>query len=343
MSFSAICPNLNEQIANLAGEHFKLGTKSELGLLKGLTDQLSTGQIKVVPIDLGTGQIRTAQVMYQKRTPEDQVTTTINDCITGPYQESDNFAFTVNITDQVNLEFQYDDTKIRELCESRESWVAKDMMGKMDALYRVINRRAATVATANFGNYSDGTNSGTSPISLGLIQPLAAGGMNGANYQGESIMLNALSDARIVGKPMAFGTGALREYSDMRAIGNNNALGMDLSTDQNFIFLSDPIVSDVIGNVDEFLVMEAGSMQFIPVPQFVGQYQKISEFRGNATITDPRFGVSFDLNYFQPEGCPNQWKMRLSLNYALPVMYNDAYAPTDYLFGVNGIFKFDAA
>lgn len=344
MSFSAICPEVNTQIADLAGEHFKLKTQSELGFLKGLTDQLTTSQVEVVPINTRDGKIKTAQVMYQKRTPESDVTETINDCITGPFQQSDNFDFTVKIDQQVNLEFEYNVTDIRELCENQSSWIAKDIMGKMDALYRKINRRLITIAVANFGNYATGVNSGVAPISLSLLEPFAAGGMTGANFLGESIMMNAISDARLVGKPMAFGVGDLRNYSNMRAIGNNNMLGIDLATDQNFFYLNDPMVGQILGNDDEFIVMEAGAMQFIPVAFNVGDRHVImAENMTVGTVLDPRFGIEFDLNAFMQPECPTVWKFRLSLNYAAPVMYNDAYTPADYLFGVNGILKFDAA
>lgn len=343
MAFTAICPALNEQLANLAGEHFKQQTQSELGFLKGLTDQYNNSSVEITPLNRQNGQIRTVQVMYQKRTPESEVTETINNCVTGPFNESDNFSFNVDVNLELSHEFEYNEDKIRELCEGKNSWIAKDMMGKMDALYRKLNRRLITIAIANFGNYATGVNSGTSPIALSLLEPFATGGMTGANFLGESIMLNALSDARVVGKPMAFGVGDLRNYSNMRAIGNNNMLGVDLATDQNFYFLADPMVGDVLGNVDEFIAMEAGAMQFIPVPQYVGEYQNITESRTKSTIVDPRFGIEFDFFIYNVEACPDQWKARLSLRYAAPVMYNDAYASTDYLFGVNGLFKFDAA
>jgi len=342
MSFTAICPAINEQLLNLAKEHAPQVKRTQNGFLLALLDQYNMSSVDVVPLDRGDGKIKQVQVMSQKRATTDEVEDGVTECMEGPYNESDNYGETYEVNDGVSMSFQVDDSKVRELCESQASWLAKDISNRLDAMFTKMNDKAVADIITKFGNYATGVNSGTSPIALDMVQPLATGGMNGANYQGEVIMRNALSDARVAGLPMVIGVGELREYVGIRNYSTSNMLGIDLSRGGSFAYFEDPAVATALGDVNEFIALEAGAYQFVPVNWYVGEYVKQTETFQNNTIVDPITGFVYDIKMVYDLNC-DKWNIRLSSRFAKIELYADGYKATDPLFGVNGIFKFNSA
>jgi hypothetical protein len=342
MSFTAICPAINEQLLTLAKEHAPQVKRTQNGFLLALLDQYNTSSVEVTPIDRGDGKIRDVQVMRQKRATTAEVSQGIPDCMEGPFNESDNYGETYRIDDSVYMDFQVEDYKVRELCESQASWFAKDVSNRLDALFTQMNTIALNDVITKFGTYANGVNSGTNPIALDMVAPLATGGMNGANYQGEVIMRNALSDARVAGIPMAIGVGELREYVGIRNYSTSNMLGIDLSRGGSFAYFEDPAVATALGNVNQFIALEAGAYQFVPVNFYVGEYVKQTETFQNNTIVDPITGYTYDMKMVYDLEC-DIWKCRLSSRFTKIELYADGYKAGDPLAGVNGIFKFNSA
>lgn len=343
MSFTAICPAINEQLLNLSGEHTPQTKRSQLGFLRALTDQYNTYGVDIVPLNQNNGQIKTVQVMSQKRSTTNEVTEAIDTCLTSPFDESDNFAQDVTIGYEIQQKFSYTERDIRELCEGRGSWIAKDIAGRLDAMGQVINARMITIAAANFGNYSGGVNSGVSPIALDLISLVATGGQQSANYIGASTMKNTLSDARTKGKPMVIGVGDLRNYSNIVGIGCCNTGGIQVERGaDDFFYFEDSQVATVLGNNDMFIALEANALQFIPVPFYKGEYETMQEDFTRSTIVDPELGFEYDFKIILDKEC-DTWNASLTLHYGVASLYNNAYRTGDPLFDVNGIFKFNAA
>jgi hypothetical protein len=341
-SFTAICPAINEQLLTLAKEHAPQVKRSQNGFLLSITNQYNTSNVEIVPLDRGDGKIKEVQVMRQKRATTSEVSQGIPDCMTGPFNESDNYAEVYKIDDSVYMDFQIEDYKVRELCESQLSWLTKDISNRMDALFSQMNTIALTDVATKFGNYGNGVNSGTNPIALDMVQPLAAGGMNGANYQGEVIMRNALSDARVVGTPLVIGVGELRDYVGIRQYATSNALGIDLSRGGSFAYFEDSAVATILANANRFIALEAGAYQWIPVNFYVGEYIKQTETFQNSTIVDPITGYTYDMKMVYDLEC-DIWKCRLSSRFTKVALYENGYKAGDPLAGVNGIFQFNSA
>lgn len=342
MSFSAICPAINEQLLNLANGHTPALKSSQVGTLRAVSDQYNRYNVNIVPLNRQNGQIKTVQVMYQKRSTINEVTSTVDSCLNGPFDESDNFAENVTINFQAGQQFKYTEENIRELCESRNSWVTKDIANRLDAMRQYINNDIITEMIANAGNYAGGVNSGTTPAALNLLEPIATGGITVGNYIGEATMLNALSDARVSGLPMAIGNGDLRTYTKMQKIGCCNNGGIDMASAGQFAYFEDDQLTTALAN-NNFYVLEAGALQFIPVPFYLGEYETLTETETRSTIVDPLIpGLVYDFKIYKPQGC-DEWNAQLSLHYAISALYNNNYRTGDPLLGVNGIFQFNAA
>ena len=195
---------------------------------------------------------------------------------------------------------------------------------------------------ANVGDYAGGTNSGTNPIALNLLEPIATGGITVGNYIGEALMLNALADARVLTRPMVIGNGDLRTYTNMAGIGCCNNGGIEMSQAAQYFYFMDDQLTTALGN-NNFYVLEAGALQFIPVLQYVGEYETMTETETRSTILDPLIpGLAYDFKLYKPMGC-DYWEGQLSSRFAIEAIYNDGYRAGDPLEGVNGIFQFNAA
>jgi hypothetical protein len=342
-SFTSICVPLNEQLLTIAKEHAPQVKRTQNGTLLALLDQYNTSSVEAVPIDRKDGKIKQVQVMAQKRATVDEVSENVPDCLEGPYNVSDNFEQIYEIDDSVYTDFEVDDYMVRELCENQSSWMAKEVSNRMDSLFTKMNQKVVNDIITKFGNYANGVNSGVSPLALDMVQPLAAGGMNGANYQGEVIMRNTLSDARVAGTPMAIGVGELRDYVGIRNYSSSNALGIDLSRGGSFAYFEDPYVGTALANVNQFIALEAGAYQFVPVNFYVGDmHVKNEETYVQDTIVDPITGYVYDFEMIYDLRC-KKWQCRISSRFAKIELYKDGYKATDPLFGVNGIFKFNSA
>jgi hypothetical protein len=340
--FQAICPALNEQLLNLANEHSPLLKQSQVGTLRAVYDQYNRANVRIVPIDQGNGQIKTIQVMYQQRGTTSDIQAGVPECITGPYTEPDNFAHNYTIDTGFNKQLKFVEKDIRELCEGRDSWITKQVAAQMDSIRQYINGQLITYMISQVGNYAGGTNSGTSPIALNLLEPIATGGITVGNYIGESTMLNALADASVLGLPIAIGNGDLRSYVNMQKIGCCNNGGIDMNLAGQFAYFMDDQLTTALAN-NNFYVLEAGALQFLPVNFNKGEYELLAPTESRSTIIDPVIpGLEYDFNFFKPPGC-NYWIGQLSLNYTFGALYNDGYQAGDILDGVNGIFQFNAA
>ena len=344
MAFTAICPAINEQLLNLAKEQSPQLKTSQVGTLRATMEQYNLFDVEIVPLERDrSGKIASVQVMRQKRSTLSQIVDGVpGDCVEGPFDVADNFATTYKIDDGFSQPMKYFENDIRELCEGRNSWITKDIASRLDANRQHINSKIITAMIANVGDYAGGTNSGTSPIALDLLAPIATGGITVGNYIGESLMLNTLSDARVSSRPMAIGNGDLRTYTDMRNIGCCNNGGIDMSQAGKFFYFEDDQLTTALGN-NNFYVLEAGALQFIPVLQYVGEYETMTETETRSTILDPLIpGLAYDFKLYKPLGC-DYWEGQLSSRFAIEAIYNDGYRAGDPLEGVNGIFQFNAA
>lgn len=344
MAFTAICPAINEQLVNLAKEQSPQLKASQVGTLRATMEQYNMFNVEIVPLERDrSGKIASVQVMRQKRSTINQIVDGVpGDCVEAPFDVADNFATTYKINDGFSQPMKYFENDIRELCEGRNSWITKDIASRLDANRRFLNSKIITAMIANAGDYAGGVNSGTSPLALDLIQPFMTGAIDVGNYIGESTMLNALSDARVSSRPMAVGNGDLRNYVNLTKIGCCNNGGIDMSMAGNFFYFEDDQLTTALGN-NNFYVLEAGALQFIPVLQYVGEYETMTETETRSTIIDPLIpGLSYDFKLYKPMGC-DYWEGQLSSRFTVQAIYNDGYRSGDPLEGVNGIFQFNAA
>lgn len=344
MAFTAICPAINEQLLNLAKAESPQLKTSQVGSLRATMEQYNMYDVEIVPLERDrSGKIASVQVMRQKRSTLNQIVDGVpGDCVEGPFDVADNFASTYKIDDGFSQPMKYFENDIRELCEGRDSWITKDIASRLDANRQHINSKIITAMIANAGDYAGGVNSGTTPTALNLLDPIATGGITVANYIGEAQMLNALADARVLSRPMAIGNGDLRTYTSMVNIGCCNNGGIEMNQAGQFYYFMDDQLTTALGN-NNFYVLEAGALQFIPVLQYVGEYETMTETETRSTIIDPLIpGLSYDFKLYKPMGC-DYWEGQLSSRFTIQAIYNDAYRAGDPLEGVNGIFQFNAA
>lgn len=355
MSFTAICPAINTQLAALAGEHAPQMKTDQNGFVLALNSEYNYNAMNVgmtnragSPLELMSpdGRVHRIQIMNQQRATADEMGSTPLTChLTGETTVADNFAKEIDPYNDGNLMavtspiLEIDEHDVRELCENFVSWRGGTMMRQMNGMVNKMNQDLITKASTLFGNYLGGTNSGTSPISLDLIQ--TSSGQSAANYFGEVLLHSTLSDARLSGIPMVIGNGYLRDYNLVRKVGCCNRVGIDLNAPVQYAWFEDNNVGEILSDPNAFIALEAGAFGFIPLLENVGEYAKQTATFTQGTIYNPLINMMFDLKMQFDEDC-SKWKLRMYLNYYPLALYDgaDMYKGSDPLYGVNGIYKF---
>ena len=308
----------------------------------------TAGSQAAIPVPMD-GKLRDVQVNYIKRYTEDEAGDTFAQCFDpNAVNTTDNYAFTVAAADflYADITFSYTEDQIRQLIEDQNSFIAYDMLAQYDAISRKMNQAIINYILANFGNYSDGTNSGSTPLALGLMG--ASNNILGANYVGETKLKAELIRMRQAGtKALAVGMGTeqgIFTYTDVRKVGTANLTGIDLASPLSFALFADDQFALSAGDPDYFATIEPGAIQLLSQIQYPAGtvYNKVHEgIYIKDTVVDPYTMVTYD-RYMEYDPRCGLYKGKLSSFFKPQAMFPDNFKATDYLNGVNYITQWDA-
>ena len=137
-----------------------------LGTALALRSQANmAGVITNVPVPQD-GQLRPVQIMYGQRGSVSTVITEETPCVDWDGSTTPNNYSETITPDQfyfVSQQLQFNVDQMRELCEMPDSFMARNINGYLDSLGQAVNAQCISSLAAAFGNYSSGTNSGTTP------------------------------------------------------------------------------------------------------------------------------------------------------------------------------------
>ena len=235
------------------------------------------------------------------------------------------------------VEFDFND--FREIIEGDRpnARIATELQKRINVLRAKMNNEIASDISAHFGNYYGGTSSSSSPIALDLIQ-----GSNPEllNPRGFITMRNKFED---IGQNVHFviGAGEVRDAFQMQEIGCCNTGGADISNLTSPQFFTDLYVDSLLTG-DRFYGFGAGTIQMIGGQYNVGEYTLNNELFRKTTVTDPRTGIVFDIDYKLDAEC-SKLKMWIRKAYTIFYPVEDTFKSTDTnWFGVNGVLQFNA-
>lgn len=329
-----------DQVSGTNGDPMK--NRQPAGLLEALTSSQNTMGTEIES-EFSPGDGRNHKVILKHLTPDAiaDVTTTITDfceetgaSTTWSYDE-------VEIANQVQGPVKsMTEAEMRGWCEEGNDMRLRIIAGGMNALRKKINQALIPLFYSGVGGILGGNGArGTQ------YQMLYRDGLLMVDPEGQIEMMRDLQDTGMLGTPIVVGGSRMDTWAKLSNIACCNQWGINPGDMDALSFYYDNDISSIQGPSDDqaFFVFAPGAAQFVPKPQFVGQFRKIGDTFIKDTIVDPVTGLTFDYHQsYDPCGNNNNgsYKWMLSLNFGLWQMPLDLFKSTDNRYKVNYNFSF---
>jgi hypothetical protein len=294
------------------------------------------------------GQLRPVQIMYGQRGSISTVNTEETPCVDWSGASTpNNYAeyITPDMFYFVEQKLQFNVDQMRELCEMPDSFMARNINGYLDSLGQAVNAQCIASLASAFGNYSSGTNSGTTPTSLALLGTIATNVESPQPVKWTRSFTAEVMRLRYSGKPLVIGMGDVFTYLNSIEGGGINMGGVDVARAGGVTFFADNAVESGLANSNYFISMQAGSAQLITQNRFVGDFVKTAgDYFRYGTITDPVLGLTYDFYVLFDPNC-QQYNVQISLHYLPYALFNqaDMWPAGDPLYGNTFIQQWNAA
>jgi hypothetical protein len=231
--------------------------------------------------------------------------------------------------------------EFKEVCQGRSQFIQDSLETSYDAIARKINKSLLAEQLTELGV---NLRTGTSTAEVIDVFPAATGAPNAAALQ--TLMADFDVENEMVGTPIWIGAGNIYKYWKTleQACCNDAGIDMlDLSSSLGYAPFTDTTMKQVF-NDNEFIVLEQGSVQFVPFNDYVGEDETSSGTSvARGTITDSRTGITYDIKILQDD-CSDNWVVKLSLHYGIFFQPLEAYQVDDPLYGNRGslLYRADA-
>lgn len=327
------------QLDDVKGGAFSAAKKrSKLGYLEAINSRLNMSMQTQIPTQQGSKK-RVVELRWRQRTIESQVLEAESGTCT-----SDNFpdfnSELFEVAKFVEYKFALNTEEFKAVCEGRSKFIQDSINLSYDALAKTINRALLTEQVTNFGI---NIRTGSSAASSIDVFPAATGAPNAAALQ--TLQSDFEVDNEMVGTPIWIGAGNIYKYWKTleQACCNDAGINMlDLSNSLGYAPFTDTMMGGVFADPDDFMVLEQGSIQFVPFNDYVGEdvtSSGTSVARG--TITDTKTGITYDIKVLQDD-CNDDWVVKMTLHYDIFFQPLEAYQVDDPLFGTNGTLRYNA-
>lgn len=331
------CLNELMNLTDLKGGMFSAAKKrSKLGYLEAINSPLNMSMQNQIPTQNGSKK-RLVELRWRQRTIESQVFTTDNgNCDTDNYPDFNSELFEVD--KYVKYSFGINTAEFKEVCQGRGSFIQDSLETSYDAIARTINKDLLSEQQTELGvNLRTGLSSATTVP----LFPAATGAPNASALQ--TLQSDFEIENEMSGTPIWIGAGNIYKYWKTleQACCNDGGVNMlDLSNSLGYAPFTDTTMKTVFG-ANEFLVLEQGSVQFVPFNDYVGEDATSSGTSvARGTITDTKTGITYDIKILQTD-CSDDWTVILSLHYGIFFQPLEAYQVDDPLYGTRGSLLYD--
>ena len=311
--------------------------RSPLGGIEFLMSSLNTEGTEIIPVQQGDKR-KTVRIKYRNRTIESQIREDDNAlCTIDDYPDYNDTLF--DVTKKVTHTFGLNEDEVALLCEGQGQFIADTLAGEFDAFARKINREYLETQNVNFGiNVATGS---TASQSVGVFDATTGA----PNARALQILLNDYSFSNEAsGRPHIIAGRRIGDFLTTIANGCCNDGGvniLDFANSLGAFRWNDVMIDSVLPADGQFVVMQAGRTQFVPVTKYVGERTSQQATFSRGTITDPRTGITYNLKV-EFDTCDEVWAVTISLDYDFWFQPDDAFQVDDPLHGVNGTWNYTA-
>lgn len=267
----------------------------EINFLKPACDEISTGQINLCDEQVDNG----SQIGYRK--------------------------YVIDPSHKLKTGFRISQADFDRICEGRDERIAQTLANKAKSLRYQLEREMIKLMLAGAGNYTNGTNSVTTPTSLKLMNVTA----DGQAYANPAAFVGVKSEYRkmhSMDSPIVVGDDELSRYLDMRSMAGlgKESLGANYGniggvTPATSLFLNQTI-NDNGGTGAHLFSWLPGAAQMVTWNKFVGDWERFGSDYSQTTILLDGIRYDYTLNY---EKCDNVWDIGLGITYDLFHLVNE--------------------
>lgn len=330
-----LCPAIQTSMIETFKNNAPQSRRTKVGFLQAIKSHQNTQGFEILPLDDGSGKIKTVKIKgIQRGCDSDIVTTCVDDAdrtcvgnnIIAPWEDTIGDFSCIESPD-----YLFEESDMRKLCESDDAYRASVINTRVDSLMVKLNKLLITDQAANFGQFYDGS-------TIKNVTLLKANG--DPAYLGESDILEQFENLELSVKPLVIGSGKLGQYVRQLGIGCCNDGGLDLSQAGNLDFYRDKYVEDIIG-ADEFIGLAPGHLMLVTLNTNQGTYRRVHDHYINDTFVDPWTGIKLDMDVIY-DPCKRTYYMKLRLKWMLYRMPIESFSYCDELYGTNGTLNFKA-
>jgi len=333
------CLNEIMKLGMIKGGNFSAAKKrSKLGYLEAVNSPLNMSVQNQIPTQNGSKK-RVVEIRWRQRTIETQVLDAESGtCDSTNFPDFNSELFETNM--YAEYKFKLNTSEFKAVCEGRSQFLNDSIELSYDAIAKKVNRDLLGEQATNFGVNLRTASTAASSVT---VFPAATGAPNAAALQ--TLLADFDIENEMVGTPIWIGAGNIYKYWKTleQACCNDAGINMlDLSNSLGYAPFTDTMMGSVFADANDFMVMEQGSVQFVPFNDYVGEdvtSSGTSVSRG--TITDTKTGLTYDIKVLQND-CSDDWVVKMSLHYGIFFQPEAAYQVADPLYGTNGTLRYNA-
>lgn len=363
-SAADLCSKVIQKSVQMVGQPNNPETIGEAtGLLSALMDDVNRRTVSIRSDNEGlraianaSGHRKTVTINYYTPGNEDTAGEVYDIC-DAEEQQRLQFDF---VADRYRKEsFLINDETLRYMCEESSRMTANPLapvpiieeqsrilLSRLRGLRASINKDLNTLILANVGSFANGV---AGPKSVDTIYNATK-----AAVPSRAVTVSRdLLEASISGSHFYVGLGKLHDGVLSSATGGETDQGFNFRMYQAMVnarYYADVQLPNVFANEDDFLVLGQGMAQCATWNRNRATFANdlnnpnayIPDTNYATVISDPVLpNLLYDLDMAW-DTCSKSWKVTIGANYGLFTLPPDAFAATDRLFGVNGVFHYRA-
>lgn len=314
MYTQGLCPQIQKSVIAAFGANAPAMKRRRLGLLEGLMSSYNRSGFEVIQIDGGQqGKIRIVQLVYDNPYCLDVATGTY-DC-TQPFgqgQEPDPKEKLVTLPANPFImksggnpkRLKLDQTAIRYLCESEDSFAARQVLNWLINFEEGFDLALGTLIAPLIGTFANGDSEKNLPLYAN-----DGGGINNALKSAQHKLRNEYTDIRATGLPIIIGDNLFQNYnSDVNRGACCNLNGVSMVPSDGWYYFEDDQIESSIGD-KRILALAPGAVQLVTW----NKYAPVETDEYNlqtGRLVSPWTGMQYDMKMVWDSNC-EAWFLEL--------------------------------
>lgn len=344
------CAVLLNELESITGINTPEMMQKRNGTLQALTSAGNKTGFEQLPLGQSEGRVKQTRVRYFQRSCDDTAITSYGDRTCGEGTEKPFLELTVDVNNYVgSRNMLLNEATMRQLCvdsKAMGAWFRRNIMSEMNAVHTTLNNALLTNILDNCVGLNINGDGG--PSSSAKEITVLTGDCKSNCVDGINELRRDYSDHQYSGMPFIVGQGNFQKVMYNLDYGCCNDFGIDWNKvadyiqSHGFAYFEDQNGNELIGP-DGILMMAPGASQVLFWNENAGDFQhQFNDLFAHTSFPSPWIpGLTFDLDVKYMD-CDRAYWVQFGVHYEPWCLPEDAFAACDDLFGVSGVWLYEA-